>query len=454
MSETESVPVKKSKPPLRVRVAVVLSSVVFALLVFELFLRVINFSYPTFYRPDPVAGYALEPGAEGWQTKEGRAYVRVNSDGLRDREHAKQKPADVLRVALLGDSYAEALQVNWEDAFPPLLERRLSQCPAVGGRAVEVINFGVSGYSTAQELLTLRARAWDYSPDVVLLLVTTNNDVTDNVRAYKEADDIPYVVERGGGLALDDSFREGFKFRLRTSAVARVGRWLYASLRFAQAFQKARHVFKARLAQRRDRQLAEEAERARREAAARPDPGARPGQAPTQAGQEPTQGGQPQPAIARSDLANMVYVEPADEGWRGAWRLMERLLVEMRGEVESRGAEFFVVTGSNPIQVLPDPAARAAFLARLGPGADLFYPERRFEEMGRRQGLVVLSLAPELQAYADERRVFLHGWPGDLGNGHWNEEGHRVAGELLAQKLCERLTPRGGSAAAEGGSTR
>ncbi|HEX6182386.1 MAG TPA: SGNH/GDSL hydrolase family protein [Pyrinomonadaceae bacterium] len=427
---------KRSKPPLRVRVAVVLLSVVFALLVFELFLRVINFSYPTFYRPDPVLGYALEPGAEGWHTKEGRSYVRINSDGLRDREHAKPKPANVLRVALLGDSYAEALQVEWEDALPPLLERQLKQCPAVAGRAVEVVNFGVSGYSTAQELLTLREKVWDYSPDVVLLLVTTNNDVTDNVRAYKEANDIPYLVERGEGLALDNSFREGFKFRLRTSAVARTGRWLYAHLRFVQAFQKARHVFKARLAQRRDRQLVEEAERARREAAARTGSGAQPSQARAQGEQPP-----PQPAIARSDLANMVYVEPADEGWRAAWRLMERLLVEMRGEVESRGAKFFVVTGSNPIQVFPDPSGRAAFLARLGPGADLFYPERRFEEMGRRQGLVILSLAPELQAYADERKVFLHGWPGDIGNGHWNENGHRVAGELLARKMCERLTP-------------
>jgi hypothetical protein len=93
MAGTENAAGKKSKPPLRVRVAVVAASVVFALLVFELFLRVINFSYPTFYRPDAVLGYALEPGAEGWHTKEGRSYVRINSDGLRDREHAKQKHA-------------------------------------------------------------------------------------------------------------------------------------------------------------------------------------------------------------------------------------------------------------------------------------------------------------------------------------------------------------------------
>jgi hypothetical protein len=65
----------------------------------------------------------------------------------------------------------------------------------------------------------------------------------------------------------------------------------------------------------------------------------------------------------------------------------------------------------------------------------------------------MFNLAPELQAYADERKVFLHGWPGDIGNGHWNENGHRVAGELLAQKMCAQLAGQSG-AAAEGGSTR
>ncbi|MET0625322.1 MAG: SGNH/GDSL hydrolase family protein [Pyrinomonadaceae bacterium] len=435
---------KNKKPPLRVRVAVVLLSVVFALLVFEVFLRATGYSYQTFYRPDDALGYTLEPGAEGWHKKEGRSYVRVNSDGLRDREYAKPKPPNTFRVAVVGDSYAEALQVAEEDGFTSVLERRLPSCPALAGRAVEVVNFGVSGYSTAQELLTLRRKVWAYEPDLVLLMVTTNNDVTDNVRAFKEADDIPYMLLRGDELVPDDSFRDSAKFRFRTSVLARAGRWLYSNLRFVHAVQQARHTFKARLAQWRDRRLAE-AERERREAAARATHHlAAPLAASAQGEQQ---------AIARSDLANMVYVEPQDEGWREAWRLMERLLVEMRREVEARGARFVVVTGSNPIQVYPDPAARAAFLARLGPGADLLYPDRRFAEFGRREGLTLFTLAPELQAYADREKVFLHGWPGDLGNGHWNEQGHRLAGELLTQKLCDYLT-QGGGANAQGGTTR
>jgi hypothetical protein len=447
MTQPDNAPAKNKKPPLRVRVAVVLLSVVFALLVFEVFLRATGYSYQTFYRPDDALGYTLEPGAEGWHKKEGRSYVRVNSDGLRDREYARRKPPNTFRVAAIGDSYTEALQVAEEDGFTSVLERRLSGCPALAGRAVEVVNFGVSGYSTAQELLTLRRKVWAYEPDLVLLTVTTNNDVTDNVRAFKEADDIPYIVLRGDELVPDDSFRDSTKFRFRTSALARAGRWLYSNLRFVHAVQQARHTFKARLTQRRDRQLAE-AERKRREAAAG---AAREGQPPAPSPDANAQG--EQQAIARSDLANMVYVEPQDEAWRGAWRLTERLLIEMRREVEARGARFVVVTGSNPIQVYPDPSARAAFLARLGPGADLLYPDRRFAEFGRREGLTVFTLAPELQAHADRERVFLHGWPGDLGNGHWNEQGHRLAGELLTQKLCEYLA-QGGGADAQGDTTR
>src|SRR5437764_648638 len=172
MSNSEKVSGKPTKPRLRVRVAVVAVSVVVGLLVFEVFLRAVGYTYPVFYRPDEARGYSLKPGMEGWYRREGAAFVRINSDGLRDREHSKQKPAGTLRVAVVGDSYAEAFQVGQDRAFWSVLEKRLGECPALAGRRVEVINFGVSGYGTAQELWTLREKVCDYSPDVVLLAVT------------------------------------------------------------------------------------------------------------------------------------------------------------------------------------------------------------------------------------------------------------------------------------------
>src|SRR5215203_1706022 len=203
--------------------ALLFISLVIALTSTEIALRIINYSFPTFYSADEYRGYVLTPRIEGWYRKEGESYVAINSDGLRDIEHTKQKPANTLRIAIIGDSYAEALQVPLEKAFWKIAENRLQSCSAVGGKAVEVINFGVSGYGTAQELITLQRQVWEYSPDVVLLAVTTNNDITDNVRALKKTDEIPYFVFRDNRLELDDSFRTNSAFRWRQSKISRLG---------------------------------------------------------------------------------------------------------------------------------------------------------------------------------------------------------------------------------------
>src|SRR6266550_1459256 len=192
------------------------------LIIAEVSLRLIGYSYPEFYQLDQSRGYCLRPGVEGWYRKEGGSYVRINSDGLRDREHTKTKPADTIRIAVIGDSYAEALQVPMEAAFWSVMENRLQRCAGVSGKPVEVLNFGVSGYGTAQELITLREHVWAYSPDLVLLAVTTNNDITDNSRVLKRTDDAPYYVYRGAQLTLDDSFKNSRAFLFSNSRIGRL----------------------------------------------------------------------------------------------------------------------------------------------------------------------------------------------------------------------------------------
>jgi hypothetical protein len=450
VQDDESTSEVRATTPLRVRIAVVAASVFFALLVFEVFLRVAGYTYPVFYQPDEVRGYSLWPGAEGRYRREGAAYVSINSDGLRDREHARVKPSNTLRIAVVGDSYAEAFQVEREKAFWSVLGQKLRDCPALAGREVEVINFGVSGYGTAQELLTLREKVWGYSPDVVLLAVTTNNDVLDNSRALKVTDGIPYFVIDGDGLALDDSFRRTAAFRLRNSALNRLGRWLRGRLRFVQAVHEGQGAIKSRLdAWREQRRLAKEKEQN--------GAGATSEVKTANAGQPNT----PAPAgdVPADELgtANVIYREPADDVWRDAWLVTEKLLAEMNAEVKSHGARLYVVTLSNGIQVYPDPAAREAFARRVGT-ADLFYPERRIKSLGERAGFPVYNLAPDLQAYADGTKIFLHGFGAQRGNGHWNEDGHRVAGEMLARRLCDWVT-RGvetphDEGNTEGGATR
>lgn len=97
-------------------------------------------------------------------------------------------------------------QVPLEATFWAHLERELNACRPFGQKRVEVINFGVSGYGTAQQLLTLRHRAGDYSPDMVLLASFPGNDVRNNSRALEPEKLRPFFVIRDGQLVLDDSF--------------------------------------------------------------------------------------------------------------------------------------------------------------------------------------------------------------------------------------------------------
>lgn len=382
----------------------------------EVALRIGGYQFPEFYQPDWSRGYALRPGVEGWYRKEGESFVRINSDGMRDREHSKQKPANTFRIAVLGDSYPEAFQVPVEDAFWTTMQQKLQTCGAFDRKQIEVLNFGVSGYGTAQELLTLREHVWDYSPDLVVLAVTTNNDITDNSRALKRTDQVPYYLYTGDRLLLDDGFKNTRGFRFQQSMLARTGRWFRDHLRLVQAVVEGHRAFKVYTA----------GWRARLKTTDAPPP-------TPQANDK-----QKEDLVARSQelgADNVVYLETNDPNWRQAWSVTEGLLALMRDEVESRGARFLVVTLSNGPQVLPDESVRQEFMKRFLV-QDLFYPDMRIKRFCESKGIPVLTLAPELQIYADRNHTFLHGFKGNLGEGHWNQQGHRIAGQLIAEKLC------------------
>lgn len=389
------------------KLTLIVFGLLIGILICELGLRAAGYSYPGFYKPDANLGYVLTPGMEGWYRKEGASYVRINSAGQRDREHTKSKPPGTIRIAVLGDSYAEAFQVPVEEAFWTVMGDTLrTNAP---DKQVEVLNFGVSGYGTAAELITLRERVWDYAPDIVLLTVTTNNDVVDNSRELKKTDEVPYFVYRDGKLVLDDSFRNARSFVMRQSKLSRLGRWIKDHSRFLQAVNEGHRGLKRSIATWRSR----------------------PNSPATARGTSKVN------ASARSDefgTDNVIYLEPQDRVWMEAWAVTEGLILAMRDEVRSHGAKFVVVTLSNGPQVLPNPNAREAFMKRLGI-RDLFYPDNRIRMLCDREGIEVVTLAPDLRAYAERTGTFLHGFGNDVGNGHWNSAGHRVAGQLIAQKL-------------------
>jgi hypothetical protein len=157
-----------------------------AFVILEIGLRATGYSEPVFYQPDERLGWALRPGARGIYMDEGRALVRISAAGMRDRLHPQRKSDNAYRIALLGDGYAEAMQVEYRDTFGFLLEDRLARCGFRPGMQVEVLNFGVRGYRLAQMLEVFEQRARQYSPDLVLVALSSEAGSPDRpVRVVK-----------------------------------------------------------------------------------------------------------------------------------------------------------------------------------------------------------------------------------------------------------------------------
>lgn len=368
------------------------------------------------YGPNRERGWGLRPGASGFVSTETRQLVRINSNGFHDEERSREKPANTIRVAVLGNSWTEALQVPLEKTYTAVLQEKLNGNACFAGKQVEVLNFGVAGYSTGQEFLTLQQEVWKYHPDVVLLAFYPARDIANNVRELNNAADperSPYFVDRGGQLVLDDSFRSLPALQPRQIALQNFGYEFNQHIQVLQAVNALQRFGKLRVAMAAARHRAE--------------------------------------SSGVDNLEFTIYSRPAIPSMQTGWDVTGRLLLAMRDEVAARGAEFRVVTLATRPQVIPDPVKRTELMRKLGV-SDLSYADDRIRQFGKAAGIGVTNLAPALSAYAEEHRVFINGFnKTNWGTGHWNETGHRLAAEAIANDLCQTAT---GSASASAFSKR
>ena len=380
----------------------------FSLLLLEILLRIVGISYASLGMVDPVVGWSARPGAEALKATEGRSYVVISSDGLRDHEHEKKKPDDVFRILVLGDSFTFANHVELEETYWSILERELEGCSALAGRKPESINLGITGYGTSQELLLLRDRGWQWDPDLVLVGFFSGNDVVNNSPALSKADKLkPFLLLDDGGLVLDDSFRD-------SDAYARK-RQTYAILYYSRLAQVAKQSW-----------LAYKSSKRKANKRASDD-------------------------AAFLSFQNDIYAEPGDDVWREAWEITEAVLAQMNREVKAKGAQLVVSTLSNPLQVYPDPKRRAELHESLEI-VDPSYPDRRLAQIAEREGFGFIDLATPMSELSIRDDVYYHGFENTRwGTGHWNRNGHGTGGRLMAEGICRILSERQASSGSRGG---
>ena len=111
--------------------------------------------------------------------------VRINSAKLRDRQFAISKPANTVRVVMLGDSITFGWGVRSEETVSKRVEAMFNA--DAEGRAYEFVNAGVGNYNTTMSVAWMVSEGMTFEPDLVVLNYFIN-----------DAEVIPR--RKGGGL--------------------------------------------------------------------------------------------------------------------------------------------------------------------------------------------------------------------------------------------------------------
>lgn len=116
--------------------------------------------------PDRVYEAAPYASGRGWGTD-----ISINSHGFRGRDYVIDKPDDVFRIVVIGDSIAFGNGLDAGEEFPRVLEQLYTS----GKKKIEVLNLALGGYDTLQEVATLEEIGLPFKPDLVILAYCVND---------------------------------------------------------------------------------------------------------------------------------------------------------------------------------------------------------------------------------------------------------------------------------------
>jgi hypothetical protein len=348
--------------------------------------RVLPVAEASLYGPSAEAGYTHRPGARGIWITESRAPIAINALGLRDAaDRTEAKPAGARRFAIVGDSFVEALQVPQPDTFVARAEVLLS-----ARSRIEVLNLGLAGATPA--VLVVRARMAAERLGLDGLVVSVG--VSDLLHAAPDDDSAfaGYTARPDGTAAISHAFRAGRGYQLRTGDAGRGIYWSLDSIRLALALNnRANAGLLADLA------------------------------------------GAPA-ARARAPACSAADAEAVEALWRGQGRGFAKARLDaVLADLVETGRRHSIPVMLAVRGMAPRCPAEADVLVRARQGMALRL---------RSAGLVpfdVDAAAREVDTGGD--RPALYGFGARLGQGHLNDDGHRVYARAFARAIAA-LLPR------------
>jgi len=369
----------------------------------ELSLRAIGFS-GGIYRLDSETGLTtLKTDWQGYWIKDCfRNLVKTNSLGFHDYEFALEKPKNVFRIVVIGDSQVESLQVPLEKTWHKLLEKKLNE-EFGGSKKFEVYIFGHSGNGQLLNYFYLKKYALKYKPDLVIDLFLVENDFRDDFYELAQK----YFKQTGDGVVFskpmvkfDEAGNVDFKaaeFELEMLKNTRqkskpyiireivkksaLATWLYHKYKLVKS-----RFYNWKIAKE-DVQTDE---------------------------------------IDEIPVDFQILLKNYPKVWEDAWKIEKQLILAINKTVIDANAKFLLVTSGGASRVHREDL-KADYIEEL----DFDKPEKIFWEFTSQNSIPYLALTPFLRERALEtnQKIMFS------CDGHWNETGHQWTAEALFEYL-------------------
>lgn len=347
-----------------------------ACLIAEVLLRIFDYQGFSLDKKDPLLGHRYTPNAKKkvYEAEAGKwVDIRINGLGFRDLERITGKSGKK-RVVILGDSFVAGFSIPFDATLARICEHYLGE---KSPEEWEVINLGIAGFGTAQEMLAYNAYGRRFYPDYVVLCFFAGNDVSDNSSELSNNPRPYYTLDRNGRLV-----KKPFSL-LRSQAASFLNKYSRFYVWQKNQINKLARYFKTKVI---------------------------------------------------LNPVHQVFLASDDANMNRAWEITRLLTAKLHALVQSDGAKLLVFYIPYSDEVNQDwwreTVAQSTVMQRET--WDLEKPERKLFEICRSQGIDFVSprrILLEKTKASGERYYFKHG--------HFNEQGHRLAGQMIAAWILE-----------------
>ena len=319
------------------------------------------------------AGWFVTPSGEYF------TWVEPNQEGFFDNEHKIIKSENVYRIILLGDSFVVSLQTPKDETIGKLLEKKLNSLSLP--KKIEVISIGLGDTGTTQQYIALKQFAFKYSPDLVVHLFLSANDIKNNSEALQKDPFRPYFKLDEGKLTFIPAQKKEESFIKKT----------FKKLRIVELLLTIRQTYLE----------------------SKVDPN------------------------LDYPVDYYVYNKIYTKDYMQAWEITRALILETKSLAKEKNSKYLLVTATNNEQVNPDVWSELQKkYPKLSTQTDLEKPDRLLKEFCKNERLMCVFMLPAFKNYAkthpDEKTHYKF-------DGHWNNTGTNLAAQILSEYILKNL---------------